>query len=80
MKRKSRKLKSRAYSTQTSLSYDRLSSLFAIAQKINQVNDLHKLLHEILHSAITNIGLPIEGSHPIELSKIRAELDGLTTL
>ena len=56
MKRKSRKLKSRTYSTQTSLSYDRLSSLFAIAQKINQVNDLHKLLQEILHSAITNIG------------------------
>lgn len=43
-------------SIKPSLSYDRLSSLFAIAQKINQIKDLHKLLHEILHAAITNIG------------------------
>jgi Nif-specific regulatory protein len=37
------------------LSLGRLKALFSVSQKINQVGDLQKLLHEILHSAIANL-------------------------
>ncbi len=40
----------------TQLSQDRLMALFQVSQRINRINDLQKLLEEILHSAIPNIG------------------------
>lgn len=42
--------------TKTTLPYERLISLFEISQKINQIGDTTELLHDILHSAITQIG------------------------
>lgn len=38
------------------LPYDRLMTLFHISHRINQISDIQKLLDEILHSAITNLG------------------------
>jgi Nif-specific regulatory protein len=40
----------------TQLSQDRLMALFQVSQRINRINDLQKLLEEILHSAIPSIG------------------------
>lgn len=50
------KIKSKEHSIREStLSYDRLLSLFELSQKINQASDLRKLLHNILDSAISNL-------------------------
>jgi Nif-specific regulatory protein len=38
------------------LSQDRLMALFQVSQRINRINDLQKLLEEILHSAVPSIG------------------------
>lgn len=38
------------------LPYDRLMALFTVSQRINQISELHKLLDEVLHSAISIIG------------------------
>ncbi len=38
------------------LPYERLMVLFKVSHRINQIGDVHKLLDEILHSAITNLG------------------------
>ena len=43
-------------SSDITLSQGRLMALFLVSQKINQISDLQKLLHEILHSAVTNLG------------------------
>ena len=57
MKNKSNQTKQvRGTVQKTTIPLDQLMTLFEISHRINQINDLQKLLDEILRSAITNLG------------------------